>query len=50
MPSVGTLAFDEMGRPVLIFREQDSKKRLFGIGAHKVSILLCIFCSVSYGF
>jgi T-complex protein 1 subunit epsilon len=40
MPSVGTLAFDEFGRPVLILRGQDSKKRLFGIEAHKVHILI----------
>jgi T-complex protein 1 subunit epsilon len=39
MPSVGTLAFDEFGRPVLILKGQESKKRLFGIGAHKVHIL-----------
>jgi len=38
MPSVGTLAFDEFGRPVLILRDQESKKRLFGIEAHKVFI------------
>lgn len=36
MPSVGTLAFDEFGRPVLILKGQESKKRLFGIEAHKV--------------
>ncbi|CAM4749717.1 unnamed protein product [Rotaria magnacalcarata] len=35
MPSVGTLAFDEFGRPVIILKGQDSKKRLFGIEAHK---------------
>lgn len=38
MPSVGTLAFDEFGRPVLILRGQESKKRLFGSEAHKVHI------------
>jgi len=38
MPSVGTLAFDEFGRPVLILKGQESKKRLFGIEAHKVHI------------
>ena len=38
MPSVGTLSFDEFGRPVLILKGQDSKKRLFGIEAHKVRI------------
>lgn len=36
MPSVGTLAFDEFGRPIIILKGQDSKKRLFGIEAHKV--------------
>lgn len=40
MPSVGTLAFDEFGRPVLILKGQESKKRLFGIEAHKVHIVL----------
>jgi T-complex protein 1 subunit epsilon len=39
MPSVGTLAFDEFGRPVLILKGQESKKRLFGIEAHKSHIL-----------
>ncbi|CAF1132897.1 unnamed protein product [Rotaria sordida] len=39
MPSVGTLAFDEFGRPILILRGQESKKRLFGIEAHKSHIL-----------
>jgi T-complex protein 1 subunit epsilon len=38
MPSVGTLAFDEFGRPVLILRGQESKTRLFGMEAHKVFI------------
>ncbi len=38
MPSVGTLAFDEFGRPVLILKGQESKKRLFGLEAHKVRI------------
>lgn len=36
MTAVGTLAFDEFGRPVLILKGQESKKRLFGIEAHKV--------------
>ena len=40
MPSVGTLAFDEFGRPVIILRGQDTKKRLFGIEAHKVTFFL----------
>lgn len=42
MPSsapMGTLAFDEFGRPFIILREQDSKIRLSGIEAHKSHIL-----------
>jgi len=31
-----SLAFDEYGRPFIIIREQDSKKRLKGIDAYKV--------------
>jgi hypothetical protein len=40
MPSVGTLAFDEFGRPVLILKGQETKTRLFGIEAHKVRIFV----------
>jgi len=39
MASVGTLAFDEYGRPFLILRDQDKQKRLTGIEAHKSHIL-----------
>ncbi|RNA05603.1 T-complex 1 subunit epsilon [Brachionus plicatilis] len=42
MPSsapMGTLAFDEFGRPFIILKEQDSKIRLSGIEAHKSHIL-----------
>lgn len=35
--SVGQLAFDEYGRPFIIIKDQDSKGRLSGIEAHKVS-------------
>lgn len=36
---MGTLAFDEFGRPFIILREQESKIRLSGIEAHKSHIL-----------
>jgi T-complex protein 1 subunit epsilon len=37
MPSsIGSIAFDEYGRPFLILRDQDSKRHLTGIDAHKV--------------
>lgn len=39
MGSVGTLAFDEYGRPFLILRDQDQQKRLTGLEAHKSHIL-----------
>lgn len=40
MPSaLGTLAFDEYGRPFIIIRDQDSKSRVSGIDAHKSHIL-----------
>lgn len=34
-----SLAFDENGRPFIIIREQDSKKRLKGLEAYKSNIL-----------
>ena len=34
-----SLAFDENGRPFIIIREQDSKKRLKGMEAYKTNIL-----------
>lgn len=37
--STGTLAFDEYGRPFIIIRDQDKKKRLTGIEALKVKIV-----------
>lgn len=41
MPStLGTIAFDEYGRPFIIIRDQDSKTRLQGIEAHRVNDLL----------
>ncbi len=32
-----SLAFDEYGRPFIVIREQDKKKRTKGLEAHKVS-------------
>ena len=32
-----SLAFDENGRPFIILREQEKKKRIKGLEAHKVS-------------
>ena len=40
MASGGSLAFDEYGRPFIIIKDQDNKKRLTGIEAHKVSNIL----------
>ena len=34
-----SLAFDENGRPFIILREQEKKKRVKGLEAHKVSYL-----------
>ena len=31
-----SLAFDEYGRPFIIIREQDRKRRIKGLEAHKV--------------
>jgi T-complex protein 1 subunit epsilon len=39
MASMGTLAFDEYGRPFLILRDQDKQKRITGIDAHRSHIL-----------
>jgi T-complex protein 1 subunit epsilon len=39
MSSIGTLAFDEYGRPFLILKDQDKQKRLTGLDAHKSHIL-----------
>jgi len=36
---MGTLAFDEYGRPFIILRDQENQKRLTGIEAHKSHIL-----------
>ena len=33
-----SLAFDENGRPFIILREQEKKKRVKGLEAHKVMI------------
>ena len=34
-----SLAFDENGRPFIILREQEKKKRTKGLEAHKVSLI-----------
>lgn len=34
-----SLAFDENGRPFIILREQEKKKRLKGLEAHKTNIM-----------
>lgn len=36
--SVGSIAFDEYGRPFLILKDQENQKRLTGIDAHKAHI------------
>lgn len=36
MSSLGTLAFDEYGRPFIIIKDQDKKSRLSGVEALKV--------------
>ena len=33
-----SLAYDENGRPFIILREQEMKKRVKGLDAHKVSL------------
>jgi len=38
-PAMGSIAFDEYGRPFIIIRDQDTKQRLCGIEAHKSHIL-----------
>jgi hypothetical protein len=44
MSAQGSLAFDEYGRPFIIIRDQDKKKRLTGLEAHKVNkVELCNF-------
>lgn len=39
MSSIGTLGFDEFGRPFIIIKDQEKKKRLTGINALKSHIL-----------
>lgn len=36
---MGSIAFDEYGRPFIIIRDQDTKQRLSGVEAHKSHIL-----------
>ena len=49
-----SLAFDENGRPFIILREQEKKKRTKGLEAHKVSLLsllsiLTLYSDQHYG-
>ncbi|KAG7262092.1 hypothetical protein CRUP_018550 [Coryphaenoides rupestris] len=39
MSSLGTLAFDEYGRPFIIIKDQDKKTRLSGLDALKSHIM-----------
>lgn len=39
MSSMGSLAFDEYGRPFIILRDQENQRRLTGLDAHKSHIL-----------
>lgn len=48
LPQQGQLAFDEYGRPIIIFKEQEKKKRLKGIDAHKVIKIKLIHPSVLF--
>ena len=50
MASGGSLAFDEYGRPFIIIKDQDQKKRLTGIEAHKVNLKTVFFfhCSIEH--
>jgi len=43
-----SLAFDENGRPFIILREQDKKKRVKGLEAHKVSFNLNLERATSF--
>jgi len=36
-----SLAFDEFGRPFIILKEQEKKKRLKGLDAYKANIIAC---------
>jgi T-complex protein 1 subunit epsilon len=38
MAQLGTLAFDEYGRPFIILKDQENQSRLVGIEAIKVSL------------
>ena len=51
-----SLAFDENGRPFIILREQEKKKRVKGLEAHKVStitfrdIFECLLQELCYAY
>ena len=41
-----SIAFDEFGRPFIIIREQEKKKRLKGLEAFRVSNCFEYFCKI----
>ena len=43
-----SIAFDEFGRPFIIIREQEKKKRLRGLEAFRVNITFSIFPKQSH--
>lgn len=44
-----SLAFDEYGRPFIVIREQDRKKRTKGLEAHKVRYLTILYTYLCQG-
>jgi len=40
--NIMALVYDEYGRPFILLREQEGKKRLRGLEAHKANINACI--------
>ena len=48
MTAVGTLAFDEFGRPFFILKDQDRQKRLIGIEALKVCFKLVLALIIQF--
>jgi len=44
MSAVGTVAFDEYGRPFIILRDQETKTRFSGLDAIKVKTILATSC------
>lgn len=40
MAALGQLVFDEYGKPIIILKDQDQQKRLTGIDALKVRVVI----------